>query len=307
MNYRHIYHAGNFADVFKHCILTLLAQNFLHKDKSFCYVETHAGIARYDLLSEEAQKTSEYLTGIAPILNSIYNTESTSTTKHLPPPEELAPYFTAIKQLNKNLANPTDLRFYPGSPYLVRSLLRPQDRMILMELHKEDVLILKKEFANDKQVAVHHCDGYQGLKAFLPPPIKRGLVLIDPSFEQKDEFEKIIAALTLATSRWSTATYAVWYPIKDTLPLEPFLKKLHALHLPILINEITINNQTTTEHPPHIKPTTTNPNNTIPDRTTNNLTGCGMAIINPPWKFEEQLNRVLPWLHKTLSITHRYM
>lgn len=277
MNYRHIYHAGNFADVFKHCVLLLLIESLLHKDKPFCYVDTHAGIGIYDLQSEFAQKTLEYSLGVAHILDC--------AAQDIPP--ELAPYLAAIKQLNFPFVtmplNGSNLRFYPGSPYLVRSLLRAHDRMILTELHKEDVLQLKQVFARDKQVAVHHCDGYQGLKAFLPPRERRGLVLIDPAFEQKNEFELILAALQTALSRWQSGIYAIWYPITDFALVSNFRRFLRKMSVPVLICEMTINKQTALKE----------------------FVGCGFAIINPPWQLDKKLQRVLPWLWKALSINQQ--
>jgi len=211
MNYRHIYHAGNFGDVFKHAILTLLIQNLLRKDTSFCYLDTHAGIGVYNLLSTAAQKTKEYESGIVKLLKCENY------------PKELDTYLGIVKKLHEG--------YYPGSPYIVRSLLRPIDRMILLELHDDDIITLKQQFWNDKQVAVHHYDGYQGLKAFLPPKEHRGLVFMDPPFEQPNEFDQIIVALKMATKRWATGIYAVWYPIKDLKAVNKFKNDLNSLAL----------------------------------------------------------------------------
>jgi 23S rRNA (adenine2030-N6)-methyltransferase len=279
MNYRHIYHAGNFADVFKHCILVMLIENLLRKDKSFCYVDTHAGLGIYDLKTISAQKTLEYSLGISRVLG--YAGEDI--------PAEIAPYLSAVKQLNATQAaiepsklTGSNISLYPGSPYIARSLLRPHDRMILMELHKEDILQLKQVFSKDKQVAVHHCDGYQGLKAFLPPRERRGLVLIDPSFEHKNEFELILAALKVALARWLTGTYAIWYPIKDFALVKDFLCALNKMNIPTVVSEITIGKQTELKE----------------------FIGCGMAILNPPWQLDKTLEKVLPWLWKILSPHH---
>lgn len=265
MNYRHIYHAGNFADVFKHSILTLLIQNLLRKDTPFCYLDTHAGIGVYNLLSILAQKTKEYELGIARILKC---------ENH---PAELDKYLAIVKKLNVN--NMT-ISNYPGSPYIAYSLLRPIDRMILLELHHEDIFTLKEKFFNNKQVSVHHYDGYQGLKAFLPPKERRGLVLIDPPFEQPDEFEQIIAGLKVALTRWATGIYAIWYPIKDIKAVNQFKFNLHNLGIKnLLIKELIIEKY---------------------DTTSNAFRGCGMAIINPPWQFDQLVTPIISWLQKIL-------
>jgi 23S rRNA (adenine2030-N6)-methyltransferase len=263
MNYRHVYHAGNFSDVFKHSILVLLLENLLRKEKPFCYVDTHAGLGVYNLQSPAAQKTLEYLSGISRVLNWAENDI----------PVEIAPYLAAIKKLN-------NVNFYPGSPFIARSLLRPQDRMVLMELHPEDVLSLKNVFVNDKQVGVHHYDGYQGLKAFLPPHERRGLVLIDPAFEQKNEFDLVLLALENALLRWQTGIYAIWYPIKDLALVANFLHSLSKMDLQCLVCEMIIDKQTVLKE----------------------FIGCGMVIINPPWQIEIVLKRVLSWLWRVLAV-----
>lgn len=273
MNYRHIYHAGNFADLFKHIILMLLLKSLSSKANPFCYVDTHAGLGIYDLQSQLAQKTVEYLLGVSRVLN--YRDEVI--------PEELSPYFRVIAELNRPVITSPftgeQLRFYPGSSFLARSLLRSCDRMILMELHPEDVLALKQVFKQDKQVAVHHYDGYLGLKAFLPPQAKRGLVLIDPPFEQKNEFEQVLIGLKTAYSRFKAGIYAVWYPIKDFTLVDNFRRSLIKLGFPHLISEMTISKQTALKE----------------------FVGCGMAIINPPWQLDLKLNKILPWLWRVLS------
>jgi len=269
MNYRHNYHAGNFADVFKHCSLILLIQSLCKKETAFCYLESHAGIGRYDLLSEASQKTQEYENGIA----KIYLNQDC--------PAIIKTYQTIIQ--NNNLANEGwEYHFphiYPGSPRIVKSLLRPQDRMILVELHPEDISLLKKEFKHDKQVIIHHQDGYQAINAFLPPQEKRGLILIDPSFEQKNEFNSIIETITIALKKFQQGIYAIWYPIKETQKINWFyrhLKKLPCNNL--LITEFQL--------PKNLSLT--------------GLSMCGMAIINTPWQFENELNTLLSWLSPAL-------
>jgi 23S rRNA (adenine2030-N6)-methyltransferase len=265
MNYRHSYHAGNFADVFKHSILVLLIQKLLQKEKPFCYFDSHAGIGYYDLYSAETQKTQEYISGIAKVL----------AQESYPP--ELTTYINIIKKLNLG----DSMQYYPGSPYIVRQMLRAQDRMVLMELHKDDVQMLKQNFFNDQQVAVHHCDGYLGLKAFLPPKENRGLVLIDPPFEEKDEFTKVIEGLKIALERWRNGIYAIWYPIKDRLSVNEFLTQINTIAPnEVLVSEITI----------------------VEQSELSSLVSCGMAIINPPWQLDQKLKYVVPWMEKTMKL-----
>jgi 23S rRNA (adenine2030-N6)-methyltransferase len=272
MNYRHIYHAGNFADVFKHSVLLLLLQQLYKKEKPVLYLDTHAGIGLYDLESDIAQKTCEHKTGISTIYNSCHPDENGD-------PATIKLYLHIVQSYNA-----TDtLRYYPGSPCIVRKLLRPQDKMILTELHKEDILTLKQEFYRDPQVAVHHSDGYQALKAFLPPKQGRGLILIDPPFEETTEFARIVANLRLALERFPIGIYMVWYPIKNISQIERFQGDLRELDcknviLTTLAIDSTIKSQSETT----------------------GLTNCGLAIINAPWQFEAELSSLVSWLRNKM-------
>lgn len=291
MQYHHIYHAGNFADVFKHCTLILLVQTLLHKDKPFIFLDTHAGIGLYNLNSEEAQKNHEYQNGIAKLYNNspfLKNTHANTKKTDSSIPPVIIDYLKIINfyNTNKNINNTKNfsniLNFYPGSPLFVRALMRASDRMLLAELHPKDIQELKKIFVSDKQTAVHHMDGYQSIKAFLPPKSGRGLILMDPAFEDQNEFEKIITALKIAEKRFINGIYAIWYPIKDNLPIEKFYRELKYLNFKnILIKEFMIQK--------------TDPENT-------HLNKCGIIIINPPWKFEEQLTSVLSYLKDKLTL-----
>ena len=265
MNYRHIYHAGNFADVFKHITLIALAQSLLRKEAGFCYLDTHAGVGHYDLTSSYAQKNKEFESGIQKIFSE----------KN--PPALITEYLNCIKELN-----PQDkLTIYPGSPYFVRCLLRPQDRMVLSELHEDDYLTLKKFFGRDKRVAIHHLNGYQGLKAFLPPKERRGLVLIDPPYEKPDEFTKLTSILPQAIEHWDTGVYALWYPIKERRATDRLIQKLKSkISRPTLTAELSI----------------------YPENIHTSLNGSGMMIVNPPWQLDKELNELLPWLWKRLSV-----
>lgn len=262
MNYRHIFHAGNFADVFKHVVLSLLLKSLHRKDTPFCYIDTHAGTGRYDLSSAAAQKTGEYRDGIKRLWNN-------------PPIPELADYLSAVQALNVG----DSLRYYPGSPRVARFFLRPQDRAVLLELQPEECSQLKTEFTGDPQVTVQGQDGYGGLKAYLPPKERRGLVLIDPPYESDSEFERVIEGLRIAHARWDSGMYALWYPIKSRPPVERFHRMLVATGIrKILLAELC----------------------PYPEDLAFRLNGCGMAVINPPWKLEETLHSVLPVLLEQL-------
>ncbi len=258
MNYRHVFHAGNFADVFKHVVLSLLLKSLHRKDTPFCYLDTHAGAGRYDLTSEAAQKTGEYRDGV----QRLWDRDA------LP---EVADYLAAVRAIN------TDgrLHYYPGSPAIARFFLRPQDRMVLLELQADESMALQAGFAGDRQVVVQRQDGYAGLKAYLPPKERRGLVLLDPPYESNQEYERIVAGLRIAHDRWASGMYAIWYPIKDRAPVERFHRALVATG----IREILL-----AEFCP------------FPEDSGFRLNGCGMVMINPPWKLEETLRRLLPEL-----------
>lgn len=265
MNYRHIYHAGSFADVFKHIVLWGLAQSFHRKETPFCYLETHAGNGKYDLTSDAAQKAKEFTGGISKLINAAN------------PPSLVHEFLACINKMNP--AN--ELTYYPGSPYFAQLSLRAQDRMLLSELHPDAFQTLKASFRGDKRVVVHHQDGYQSLKAYLPPKERRGLVLIDPPYEDKNELNAMPALLAQTLKRWETGVYALWYPIKDRASLELFHRELkNAVQRPLLITELCIQ----------------------PEDVAARLNGSGMAIVNPPWQFDQQLEAVLPWLWDVLAV-----
>jgi 23S rRNA (adenine2030-N6)-methyltransferase len=269
MNYRHIYHAGNFADVMKHATLCLIADHLKAKDKPFYALDTHAGIGRYDLRAEEAQKTGEYRAGIARLLDE----------PKLPP--ELAGYVAAVAALNgTRKLSPRGLHWYPGSPRILRAALRPGDRLDVCELHPADAGMLAREFAGDRQVTVHRMDGYQALKAFLPPAERRGLVVVDPPFEERDEFAKLAAGLRQAHRRWATGTYALWYPIKARRPVDAFLDEIAASGIrKVAVAELLV-------HP-----------GDDPER----FNGCGLVLVNPPWRLVEQVQALLGFLAPRLG------
>jgi len=270
MNYRHSYHAGNFADVIKHVTLIALLSALQNKEKPLCYIDTHAGTGFYDLFSEQAKKTHEYTGGIEKVIQCER------------PPAVVKRYLDCVHEINNRLSDAkfASLRYYPGSPLIARQLLRPHDNIIACELHPEEYQLLKNTFAGDKRVAVHHLDGFLGLKAFLPPAERRGLILIDPPYENPDEYTRIVHSLPFALKRFPTGIYAIWYPIKEKADTERFYNALNKnIPLPIFVMELTI----------------------YPDLP-QHLNGCGLAIINPPWQFEQTVDEFLPWLWKALTI-----
>jgi 23S rRNA (adenine2030-N6)-methyltransferase len=270
MNYKHVYHAGNFADVVKHLVLTALINSLKQKKTPFCYIDTHAGAGYYNLFSPLADKTKEYVGGIEKII------------QQEKPPLFVKDYLDSIHTINNTLTKSkfASLQFYPGSPLIARHLLRTNDRIVACELQPQEYTALRTTFVGDKQVAVHHMDGFLGLKAFLPPSERRGLVLIDPPYEDPDEFIQLAHALPAALKRWETGIYALWYPIKERRQIERFYRALNQqIPQPILSIELTI----------------------YPDLP-QHLNGCGLVIINPPWQLDKTVEAMLPWLWKALTI-----
>lgn len=267
MNYRHVFHAGNFADVVKHTILTRILTYLMRKDAPFRVIDTHAGVGLYDLKGAAAEKTGEWVDGIGRLIDQDFSE---------PAKQLLAPYLDAVRAQNPD----GDLRFYPGSPLITRKMLRQQDRLMALELHPVDVEALRENFAGDFQVRVTHVDGWQALGTHLPPKEKRGLVLIDPPFEERNEFERMAQNLIKAHKRWPTGLYALWYPIKDVEDVDKFVAMLKASGIPkILKLELTIRQPS---EPPR-------------------LHGTGMIVVNPPFVLEEEMRTVLPLLAEILS------
>lgn len=268
MNYRHAFHAGNFADVFKHAILTALLEALKAKRTPFCYFDTHAGAGRYDLRGEQARKTREHEAGVQRLLGAARL------------PAALHIYLNLVRALNAG-TSAKELAIYPGSPLIASLLLRESDRAVLCEVQMDEADRLKTLFAGDARIGVHQRDGYAALAALLPPTERRGLVLIDPPFEaQEAEFDVIQDALNGALKRWPTGMYAIWYPIKLRHPTQRFRRWFEQRRIPkVLCAELLLH----------------------PDNSALRLNGCGMIIVNPPWKFDRLLAELLPALRDLLA------
>jgi len=242
MNYRHAFHAGNFADCVKHAVLVWLLRAMARKEKPFLVLDTHAGAGAYDLAGE-AERTGEWRLGIARLLGGV-------------PPAALADYLGVVETLG----------LYPGSPSIVAALLRPGDRLVACELHPEDAASLRRRFARNPEVAVHCRDGYEALGAFLPPPERRALILIDPPYEDEDEFSTLAARLRSAWTKFPSGVFMAWYPIKHRAPVRAFHDALRAGPLrDVVAAEFLIR----------------------ADLDAARLNGCGLLIVNPPWRFAE--------------------
>ncbi len=273
MNYRHEFHAGNFADVFKHIFLTRVLLRLAAKPTAFRYIETHAGSGIYDLGAPEAQRTAEWRGGIDKL-----------ATARLPPDAQglIAPYL--------QIAAPfvcAQAPRYPGSPAIARALLRRQDRMILCELHPRAFQGLKANLGFDARAKLIEIDGYAGLKAFIPPVERRGLVLIDPPFEDTDEFARLAAAIAAARRKWATGIYLIWYPVKDIKQAASFARTLaqdgakSVLRLELQIGAAAPGG---------------------------GLARTGLIIVNPPFRLDAEAEIILPSLSQCLGTgEHAYL
>lgn len=267
MNYSHAFHAGNFADVVKHIILTRLVEYLKKKDSAFRVIDTHAGIGRYDLTGEIARRSPEWEEGIGRLLKA-------------PLPHKaqvlVEPYLSVIRELNPG----GGVEIYPGSPLLVRKLFRPQDRLSALELHPEYAKRLGTLFEGDVQVRVIHLDGWLALNAHVPPKEKRGLVLVDPPFEEKGEFDRMVDGLVKAHRKFAGGLYALWYPLKDTRAVHDFVSALHGTGIPKMLRaEVSVR---PASNPPR-------------------LHGTGMILVNPPFTLEGELRILLPALAQLLG------
>jgi 23S rRNA (adenine2030-N6)-methyltransferase len=265
VNYRHAYHAGNFADVLKHVSLVLALDYLGRKDAPYFYLDTHSGRGHYPLTAGETQRAGEYRDGIARLI------------KADDAPEPVSAYLDRVRALG---VEEDRLVAYPGSPRLAAACMRPGDRAAVCELEPREAAALRAELKGDPRFAVHDRDGYEALRALLPPKEKRGLVLIDPPYEEAEEFERLLTSLTAALQRWPTGTFAVWYPIKHGDAAATFVGRMAATGIRRqLVAELCVR----------------------PDDSPVGLNGAGMLFVNPPWQLDARLGAALPWLHRRLA------
>jgi len=271
LSYRHGFHAGNHADVLKHWLCVLTANYMTNKDKPFYYIDTHSAAGVYSLNDHLASKTNESANGIQTLWGEKV-------------PKVLKSYMDVVNQLNPG----ERLRLYPGSPYFVRQCLRENDRAKLFELHPQDFQLLRKNFTNDKIVSIEKSDGFAGLKALLPPPTKRAMVVIDPPYEQAKEYQQVVQALQQALKRFATGVYVVWYPLinrNDKQKMsESMVRKLKNLKPKSFLDVRMWISGSDEEQ---------------------GMYGSGLAVLNPPWNLEQQLNEGLPFLIEKMGITDK--
>jgi 23S rRNA (adenine2030-N6)-methyltransferase len=270
MNYRHAYHAGNFAEVVKHATLARVVAHLKEKPAAFRILDTHAGAGLTDLAGPEASRTGEWRDGIGRLRAASLDDRVRAL---------LAPYLDAIEACNPGAR----LVAYPGSPVLVRSWLRPQDRLLACELEPGAATALARNLRGDARVKVVTIDGWTALGAYLPPKERRGAVLIDPPFEQPNEFARLADGLARAHRKWATGTYLAWYPVKDRRDAEAFARRVARSGIPkILRAELTV----------------------APKRAAERLAGTGLIVVNPPWTLEAELALMLPALAAALGREH---
>lgn len=274
MNYRHHYHAGNYADVFKHVVLMLLIRGMQRKEKGFFYLDTHAGRGGYDLsvapvLPDGRERVPEWPAGIG----RLYAEPPVSTAVG-----DFLELLGRYEERKAGVRGSSGPQFYPGSPWIARLLARPQDRLALCELREDDAEALAHEFHGLDRVSVHAMDGYTALKAMLPPPERRALVLIDPPFESKVEFADVLNGLREALRRFPSGTYVVWYPVTERARADDFLRSAAEWQVPALVAEL----------------------NVAAESATVRMKGCGLLVLNPPWRIDEEIAPVLPELAQRL-------
>jgi len=262
LSYRHSYHAGNHADVLKHIVLIEVLQHLTKKDSQFDYIDTHAGAGLYNLKSDHAAKLQEYTQGIAKLKSEEWS--------------ELATYFDIISSHNPN----GKLNFYPGSPLIADYFLRKKDRSWLYELHPKDAELLSNNTARNKRTRVMLEDGFTGLLSLLPPVSRRGLVLIDPSYEIKTDYARVFNTINDAYSKFSTGTYVLWYPVTDRKNIDTLERRFKRSGIKNIQQfELAI----------------------APDQFGSGMSASGMIIINPPWTLKKKMSQILPKLVRKLG------
>ncbi len=264
LSYRHAFHAGNFADVLKHSVLTLILEYMTRKEKGFSYIDSHSGAGMYQLEDQYAQKTGEYKDGIAKLINDVDT------------PPSLQPYIDLLNTINDD----GDLTLYPGSPGIAKSFARRQDSAHMFELHPTDINHLTEFCQRWRKAHVKQSDGYQGLLGLLPPPSRRGVVLIDPPYELKTDYQVAVKTVISAYKKFSTGTYILWYPVVK----RELVEQMQAMFL-----KSDIKNVLQTELCLHA------------DTSEYGMTGTGLFIVNPPWQLQTQLSELLPYFCKKMG------
>lgn len=272
-SYRHAFHAGNHADVLKHAILVHILDHFNRKDSPYWVIDTHAGAGIYDLTSDWAVQNGEFIDGLDRLLGPDEK------------PALITRYLEAVQHFNPD----GEANYYPGSPWLALSALRDKDRLRLFEMHPSEIEVLEENLSQQgktamRQTAIYATDGFTGLKALLPPPTRRGIVLMDPSYENKHDYRHVLQALNEGLQRFATGCYAIWYPLVQRREAAELARALEKLNVQWTHATLTVR---------------------APDKTGYGLHGSGMFVVNPPYTLYACLEQALPWLAKTLAIDDR--
>jgi 23S rRNA (adenine2030-N6)-methyltransferase len=268
LSYRHAFHAGNFADVLKHAVLTNVLEYMTRKDKGYTYIDSHSGAGMYQLNEEYAQKTGEYKQGIAKLIN---NADI---------PEPLEEYLTLIQSFNKDNAVNNSLELYPGSPAVAKAFSRRQVSAHLFELHSTDINYLTEFCERWTKTHVKQSDGYQGILSLLPPPSRRGVVLIDPPYELKEDYIKAVKTIISDYKKFATGTYILWYPVVKRELIDKMKEQFITSDVKnVLQVEFCMQ----------------------PDTEAYGMTGTGLFVVNPPWQLSQQLEVILPYLKNKLG------
>jgi 23S rRNA (adenine2030-N6)-methyltransferase len=266
VNYRHAFHAGGFVDVMKHITLTRLVEYLKLKPAAFRVIDTHAGIGRYSLTGEEARRSPEWMDGIGRLLKARLPADVAALVQ---------PYLDVVAGENRN----GTLARYPGSPLMARKLFRPQDRLSALELHPADYRKLRDLFEGDIQVRVTELDGWLALNAYVPPKERRGLVLVDPPFEEPGEWERLVEGLSKAHRKWSSGLYMLWYPLKEPREVNAFVADLKATGIAKMLRAELL----------------------VGPAVAGSLYGSGLILVNPPFTLEAELKLILPALNTALA------
>jgi 23S rRNA (adenine2030-N6)-methyltransferase len=283
MNYRHAFHAGNFADVVKHIVLTRIISYLHEKPSALRVIDTHAGAGRYDLTSAEAQRGGEWQSGIGRLLQAELDPATAALIK---------PYLDIVRSFNPE----GDIVAYPGSPLVARGLLRPQDSMVVCELEPAARKQLVASLRNDRQARVVAIDGWTALPAYVPPQERRGVVLIDPPFERADEFERLAAGFEAALTKWPTGIYVLWYPLKDIRAVARLGQQVTEAITRSFPSAVQPDRKTLSERLLQIDFQT---GKTV--RSEGGLTAAGLLVVNPPWTLARDMTAIAPALAKILG------